>query len=168
MEVGALRIPAVDIAGKLSALLSRSKARGLFDSRLILAMENLDFKRLCIAFVVYSAMDRKDWRTVSTADVHLDGADLVNQLVPTLHNSAVGGLKEVAEYGDTLVKECQQRLSAVLPFTDSEQAFLDLLLEWGKFDASILTSDTTLQKRIQAQPSLKWKALNVRHHKGLT
>ena len=56
----------------------------------------------------------------------------------------------------------------MLPFTDAERAFLDLLLDRGEVDASILTSDTTLRERIQAQPLLEWKALNVRRHKGLS
>ena len=41
-------------------------------------------------------------------------------------------------------------------------------LDRGEVDASILTSDTTLQERIQAQPLLEWKALNVRRYKGLS
>ena len=69
-------------AGKLSALLSRCKARDLFDSRLILAMDDLDIQRLRLAFVVYGAMHRKDWRTVSAADVNVDIAELINQLAP--------------------------------------------------------------------------------------
>ena len=71
----AMGIPVVDFhelaAGKLSALLSRHKARDLFDTRLILSMEDLDLKRLRIAFVVYGAMNRKDWRTISPDDVEL-------------------------------------------------------------------------------------------------
>jgi hypothetical protein len=65
-------------------------------------------------------------------------------------------------------KECRDSLSAVLPFTDSEQAFLDLLLDRGVVDAKILTLDADLQQRIQTQPLLKWKAINVRKHKGLS
>ncbi len=163
-------IPVVDLhelaAGKLSALLSRCKARDLFDSRLILAMDSLDLQRLRLAFVVYGAMDRKDWRTVSVADVGVDVAELVNQLVPSLHIGGLGGPDAATAYGKTLVEECRQGLSAVLPFTDTERAFLDLLLDQGEIDASLLTCDPALQERIQAQPLLKWKALNVRHHKG--
>ena len=67
-----------------------------------------------------------------------------------------------------LVEECKYALSAILPFTDTERAFLDLLLDEGKIDATILTSDISLQERIQAQPLLEWKALNVRYHKELS
>ena len=74
----------------------------------------------------------------------------------------------LATYGAQLVEECKYALSAILPFTDTERAFLDLLLNEGEIDATILTSDVSLQERIQAQPLLEWKALNVRRHKRLS
>ena len=76
-------------AGKLSALLSRRKARALFDTRLILSMEDLDLKRLRIAFVVHGAMNRKDWRTLSPDDVEVDVADLAGNPTPLVPVGAV-------------------------------------------------------------------------------
>ena len=73
---------------------------------------------------------------VSVTDVDVDVAELINQLVPSLHVGAIGGRQEAATYGETLVEECQRGLSAVLPFKDAERAFLDLLLEQGKIDAT--------------------------------
>lgn len=150
-------------AGKLSALLSRRKARDLFDTRLLLSMEGLNPKRLRIAFVVYGAMNRKDWRNISPEDVDIDVADLTNNLIPLLHIGAIPDSGEAAVFGNALVSDCQKGLAAVLPFTKAELAFLNLLLEEGEIDASLLTTDTCLQKRIQAQPMLKWKVLNVRN-----
>jgi hypothetical protein len=72
-----------------------------------------------------------------------------------------------AEYGKRLVKECQAKLEAVLPLNDPEREFLDLLLEKGEINASVLTPDKALQQRIYSQPLLQWKALNVKRHKGL-
>lgn len=165
-------IPVIDThelaAGKLAALLSRRKARDLFDSHRILRMDGLDLKRLRIAFVVYGAMNRKDWRTVSVGDVDFDAAELASQLIPTLRLGAIQGTKNAGNYGKTLVTECRQALSAVLPFNDAEQKFLDLLLDKGEIDSTILTADETLQKNIQQQPLLEWKALNVRQYKGLS
>ena len=161
-------VPVVDIhelsAGKLAALLARRRARDLFDSRLVFSIDGLDPAKLRTAFVVYGAMDRKDWRTVSVEDVAFDPTELSSQLLPALRVGGVRGL-EAAGYGGNLVDECQQALSALLPFNDAEQAFLDLLLDEGEIDATILTSDTKLQERIQAQPLLEWKAQNVRRHK---
>jgi hypothetical protein len=56
----------------------------------------------------------------------------------------------------------------VLPFTDSEREFLDLLLNRGVVDSTVLTADLSLQRHIQKQPLLEWKALNVRRHKGFS
>jgi predicted nucleotidyltransferase component of viral defense system len=165
-------IPVVDrhelAAGKLAALLGRRQARDLFDSHRILRMDNLDPHLLRIGFVVYGAMNRKDWRTVSAENVDIDAAELARQLIPTLRVNAVEAHAKSAEYGARLVRECREGLSAVLPFMDSERAFLDLLLDRGVIDSTILTADASLQRRIQRHPLLEWKAINVRRHKGLS
>jgi len=173
--VGAWRatgIPVLDhhelAAGKLAALLSRRQARDLFDGHRILGMDDLDSHRLRIGFVVYGAMNRKDWRTVSADDVDFEAAELARQLIPALRVNAAEVQTESAEYVARLVRECREGLSAVLPFTDAERGFLDLLLDKGEIDSTILTADTALQQRIQSQPLLEWKALNVRRHKRLT
>jgi predicted nucleotidyltransferase component of viral defense system len=165
-------IPVMDThelaAGKLAALLSRRKARDLFDSHRILHMDGLNPEWLRLAFVVYGAMNRKDWRTVSVEDVDFDAGELSRQLVPTLRLGAVPGTEKAGNYGKTLVEECRQALSAVLPLNNAERKFLDLLLDKGEIDSTILTADVILQTRIQKQPLLEWKALNVRQYKGLT
>ena len=168
----AKRIPLLDLhelaAGKLSALFSRRQARDLFDCHRILDAGDLRSERLRIAFVVYGGMNRKDWRTVSVDDLDYDGLDLARQLGPMLRTRLPRGQESLATYGEQLLEEGRQGLSRVLPFNDAERAFLDLLLERGVIDATILTSEATLQERIQAQPLLEWKALNVRRHKGLS
>jgi hypothetical protein len=153
--------------GKLAALMARLQARDLFDSHRILQMDALDNERLRIAFVVYGAMNRKDWRTISIEDVDLDTAELTRQLVPMLRLGATEEVGGSGDYGRGLVEKCRQSLSAVLPFTDRELEFLDLLLDKGQIDGTILTADVVLQNRIQRHPLLEWKALNVREHKGL-
>lgn len=130
-------------------------------------MDGLDPERLRIAFVVYGAMDRRDWRTVSTSDIGFDRKELSSQLLPALRRGAVRGRENGEEYGKKLVRDCRRGLSAVLPFTGSELAFLDLLLEKGEVDPSVLTPDEGLQDRIRDQPLLKWKTLHVRRHKGI-
>jgi len=76
------------------------------------------------------------------------------------------GDKFSASYGRRLVQECRDGLSMVLPFTDSETEFLNLLLDKGEIVPSLLTSDKDLLARISRQPLLEWKALNVREYKG--
>ena len=154
-------------AGKLAALLARGQARDLFDSHQIFTMEGIDRERLRLAFVVYGGMNRKDWRSVSIADVDFDPDELARLLIPTLNRRFMEKQGSPAEYGGRIVKECQAKLESVLPFSGAEREFLDLLMEKGEIDASTLTSDKALQKRIQSQPLLQWKALNVKRHKGL-
>lgn len=167
----ALGIPVIDlhelVAGKLSALLSRDKGRDLFDCVGIFDMEILERDRLRTAFVVYGGMSRKDWRTVSVKDVNFDLEELEKLLTPALTSRTIEEKNSLKEYGEELAKRCREGLSLVLPFTDSEREFLDLLLEEGEIDSTVLTPNKTLQKRIQDQPLLKWKTLNVRKHKGL-
>jgi len=167
---GARGIQVLDIhelaAGKLCALLARQQGRDLFDSHQLLNHEDLEQKRLRLAFVVYGAMNRKDWRTVSLQAVDIAADDLSHRLLPLLRVSSAGADESPALYGKRLVKECRDRLSAVLPFTDSETEFLNLLLDRGEIVPSLLTSDKDLQERISRHPLLEWKALNVRQYKG--
>lgn len=168
----AFNVPVMDIhelaAGKLTALLARHKARDLFDSYHILQMENLSLDRLRIAFVVYGAMNRKDWRSVSIEDAAFDAAELENQLISVLRLGAIRRIGKTEIYGKKLAEKCRQALSAVLPLNTAEMEFLNLLLDKGEIDPTILTPDKTLQKRIRRQPLLKWKAVNVRQYKKLS
>jgi hypothetical protein len=110
-------------------------------------------------------MNRKDWRSVSVNDVDFDSRDLIRQLIPTLRVNSSEIKVGPTIYGNKIAMECRQALSAVLPLNESEKAFLDLLLDRGIIDPSLLTNDPFLQQRILLQPLLQWKALNVRHHK---
>jgi hypothetical protein len=154
-------------AGKLAALVARAQARDLFDCHRILTMKGIDRERLRLAFVVYGGMNRKDWRTVSIEDVVFDPKELTRLLIPTLNKRFIEREGSTAEYGEQLVKECQAKLEAVLPFNTLEREFLDLLLEKGEIDGSVLTPDKALQERIQSQPLLQWKTLNIKRHKAL-
>ena len=153
-------------AGKLCALLARQEVRDLFDSYQLMIHKDLEQKQLRLAFVVYGAMNRKDWRTVSAEDVDFAADELSRQLLPLLRVRSAEEDQSPAAYGKRLVKECRDRLSMVLPFTDSETEFLDLLLGNGEIVPSLLTYDHDLQERISRHPLLEWKALNVREYKG--
>jgi hypothetical protein len=164
-------IPILDLhelaAGKVAALLVRGQARDLFDSLRVLNMDGLERDRLRMAFVVYGGMNRRDWRTISIEDVKFEAVRQADQLLFTLQASEFGNFGSSAEYGAKLVEDCRKALAAVLPFTDAERKFLDLLLDKGEIDPAILTNDAALQERIREQPLLEWKAINVRKHKGL-
>mgnify|MGYP000896496573 CR=1 FL=1 len=155
-------------AGKLAALLSRKRARDLFDACQIFGMSGLDLVRLRLGFVVYGAMNRRDWREVSAEDVDFDPKELANQLVPTLRNRQPGRANKPAEIGVRLLEDCRKGLSWLLPFTDGERTFLDRILDKGRIEPEHLTNDPEMVRIILNHPSLKWKALNVRKHRGLS
>jgi len=162
----AKNIPILDIhelaAGKIAALLSRGQARDLFDCYQILKMNNLNPDILRIAFVVYGGMNRKDWRTVSIEDIRIDPVELDRQLIPTLNMEILTKYSQSKEFSKKLLEDCRKSLLKVLPLKNKEIKFLDRLLDKGEIIPSILTSDKELIERINNQPLLEWKALNVK------
>ena len=159
-------VPLVDIhelaAGKLAALLARGASRDVFDAQQLLTTCNLDRRLLRLAFVVYGAINRRDWRTVSVADVRVDPVELQSQLAPMLRKQAVEGPGSVGSWPDRLLSESRKLLAAVLPLDDHEREFLDRLLDHGEIKPSLLTDDQALAERIRRHPGLEWKAVNVR------
>ncbi|MBF0245027.1 MAG: nucleotidyl transferase AbiEii/AbiGii toxin family protein, partial [Planctomycetes bacterium] len=141
-------------------------ARDLFDSEQLLRIPNLDARRLRIAFVVYGAMNRKDWRTVSIGEVDLNAEEFAVQLIPMLRRNPAQERQNTIDYCERLVKNCRASLSTVLPLSDEELKFLELILDRGEVIPSLLTDDVELQQRILRQPLLEWKAQHVRQHKG--
>ncbi len=55
---------------------------------------------------------------------------------------------------------------SLLVWSENERSFLDLLLDEGGIDATLLHHDHAVQDRVQAQPMLQWKAQNVREYRG--
>jgi len=165
----AKKIPVLDLhelaAGKLAALLSRGQARDLYDCYQILSINGIKKDYLRIAFVVYGAINRKDWRTVSIEDLDFGIAELSRQLMPTLNIEILKKNTSPAQFGEKLLNNCRKSLSLVLPLKDKEMEFLNHLLDNGEIVPSILTSDKTLIRKIKKQPLLEWKALNVKQYK---
>lgn len=155
-------------AGKLAALFSRFASRDLFDVHLLLTRGRCDARALRLGFVVYGAMNRRDWRQVSLADLALDPGQVRNELAPFVRRDDRGSDDDRMDWVTSLIEDCRRRLDIVLPFCDAEREFLDRLLDYGEIEPSLLTNDQQMAQRISAQPLLRWKALNVRQHKGLT
>lgn len=165
------RIPLLDMheiaAGKLCALLSRQTGRDLFDAHQLLTRKVLERDRLRLAFVVFGAMNRKDWRTVSEKDIGSDTHEIMNELLPLLRADEMKGALHTEKWVNRLVEDCRQALSIVLPFTKDEREFLNRILDYGEIDPCLLTSNKDMGTRIRNHPGLQWKALNVREFKGL-
>ena len=167
----ASNIPILDehelAAGKLSALLSRHAARDLFDAHQFLTRAVFDPDRLRLAFVVYGALNRKDWRTVSVDDIGFETQELRSALFPVLRTDHLTALDDPEGRAQKIEEETRAALGVVLPFTDAERAFLDRVLDNGEIEPSIIATDVELAHRILHHPGLAWKARNVREFKGI-
>lgn len=154
-------------AGKLAALLARSASRDIFDAHALLANPDLDPAKLRLGFVVYGGINRRDWRTVSPADVVLDPNEVQTALVPMLRADRAPARHEIAVWTKKLEMECRERLSLVLPLSEHELEFLRRLNDEGEIVPELLTADSGIQATLHTHPGLKWKAQNVRKHHGL-
>ena len=165
-----VNIPLLDInelaAGKLTALLTRRQARDLFDAHQLLKSGILNQERLRLGFVVYGAMSRLDWRSVSYEDVAFDERDLEQRLMPVLHRDSDFHAADPSQWAAQMVRECREALLAVLPFSQGELEFLDQLLDHGEIEPTFITNDQSLAEKLKHHPMLLWKALNVRKYKS--
>ena len=162
-------IPVLDMhelaAGKLTALFGRRNSRDLLDVRRLLTTGNLNRERLRLAFVVYVAGQRWDWREASPDLLVFNVDEFERNLVPLMQRGFFASKREMIDFGVRLVEECQNSLDVVLPFLGQEREFLHRLSEHGEINASLLTTDEDLALRITRHPLLNWKALNVRRHR---
>lgn len=165
----ARRIPVLDLhelaSGKLAALLARQAGRDLFDVHQLLTGCDLDREKLRLGFVLYGGMNRRDWRTVKIDDVGCDERELRDQLAPVVRRDLLARW-ESGHWAEGMIAECRRGMEVVLPLNASELAFLDSLLSHGRIEPGLLTSDPAMAERIRSHPSLRWKAENVREHRG--
>jgi len=165
----ARQIPVLDLhelaAGKLAALLARQASRDLFDAHQLLVHGGLDPEKLRLSFVFYGAMNRKDWRTVAIQDVGYDPQELENKLVPVIRREFLTQQK-TGDWAERMIAACHKELGVVLPLNEREMDFLNRLLDHGKIQPDLLTTDAALAARITTHPLLLWKAHNVRQFKG--
>ena len=163
--------PVLDIhelaAGKLAALFARHQARDLFDVHCLLAHNDLNLEQLRIAFIVYGALNRKDWRAISPGDIAFNPQELRQMLLPVLNEKNLREEKNMESYAKRLVAECKEKIATLFPYSDKEREFLNQLLDQGNIDPALLTDDPLLHQRIKNHPMLLWKAINVRRHFGL-
>ena len=164
-------VPVLDthelVAGKLAALFGRTASRDLFDVHGLLASGSFDAGRLRVGFVAYGGINRRDWRTVSLDEVQADPLDVERRLVPLLRAGRGPARADLAAWSEALAAESREFLSAVLPLRPEEREFLEHLNERGEIVPELLTGDVALQQLLREHPGLRWKAHNVRRHRGL-
>ena len=135
--------------------------------RELLAAIPFDPERLRLGFFVYGGINRRDWRTVTLDDVQADPREVDRQLVPLLRAQVAPNREDLAAWSGRLVTECRERLSVVLPLRVEEVEFLAHLNDRGAIVPELLTADSQMQWLLRSHPGLRWKALNVRKHRGL-
>ncbi len=140
-------------AGKLAALMARGASRDLFDARELLRPGTLDAAKLRLAFVVYGAVNRVDWRTIGLEAVTTSAADVTERLLPMLRSDLVPAKSGVAAWTTSLVADCQRLLGVVLPLRENERAFLDGVNDRGEIVPAFLTDDERLHAIIAAHPA---------------
>ena len=165
----ARQIPVLDLhelaAGKLVAMFARHASRDLFDVHQLLTSGALCQEKLRLGFVLYGAMNRKDWRTVRIDDVAYDLGEVENHLLPVIRSEFLAEQKP-GDWAKGMIDQCREWLNAVLPMSDNELEFLNRILDHGEIKSELLTTGEEMAERIKVHPLLQWKALNVRRHKG--
>jgi predicted nucleotidyltransferase component of viral defense system len=164
--IQAIDIPVLDLhelaAGKLAALMSRRASRDLYDAHRLLcdpwSRQQIDISRLRLAFVIYGGMNRHDWRMLNVENINFDNSELKNKLIPVLSKKE----PQESAWVNRLVDECRAAILHILPFSEAEQKFLNLLLDNGEIYPSLITSDIELQQKISKHPGLLWKAQHVK------
>ncbi len=121
----------------------------------MLSQGSFDPQKLRLGFVVYGAMSRRDWRTVTVDDVSFDAQELENQLVPVVRKSSKQ--QESSEWATEMVQECRQRLGIVLPLNDGELSFLDRLLDYGEIKPELLTGEGAVMDGSDSIPCFSGK-----------
>ena len=157
-------------AGKFTALLQRSAARDAFDaaSLLEIAPDLLARPGFRMAFVCSVAASRHDCRSLEVPAAPLDGRAIVRELEPMLRRTAEGGVPDCDELMEWIDGKLQPAREALLVWSQDERRFLDRLLDEGEIEPERLHPDPTVQERVRMQPMLRWKAQNVREHRGRT
>ncbi|MBQ9088941.1 MAG: nucleotidyl transferase AbiEii/AbiGii toxin family protein [Lentisphaeria bacterium] len=163
-------IPVLNIhelaAGKLCALIARCKPRDLFDAYHLLNCAELDLQTLRRCFVVYAAFNKVDFSEISClGELKFDTQQFRQELMETLAHSTTADTPQ--QYLEKLLNGCQEKLNAILPFTESELAFLTAVNKHGEIKPELLNNSPTWCEFVSKHPMLQWKVFNVRKHYGL-
>lgn len=164
-----LRVPLFGVQNQSSINLSSYKSPSIpvLDIHQLFCKKELDFdqRKLRLAFIVYGAMNKVDWLTVSLKDIKFSHEDLKNNLLQVLSIEEVNSIKDLKQWGEKLQEDCKQALEFLFPFTDKEKEFIESINLDGEINAHLLTDNRALQEIISSHPALTWKALNVKKHK---
>lgn len=163
----AKRVPVANklevFASKIAACLSRKASRDLYDIYLLeKQLDSLDLQKLRLAFTVFGGMNRENWLKMDERTLRVDRDDLRKRLLPLLRE--VPDNEKLDTLANEIESSCREVVASLLPLRENEREFLITLNEKGEIRPEILTNDEELASRINRQPMLIWKALNVKQH----
>ena len=72
-------------------------------------------------------MNRRDWIEVCIEDIDIDVREAERELVPMLRTDIAPTAKTIKDWSSTLVSECREGISTVLPLSKSEFEFIERL-----------------------------------------
>ena len=170
-ELGSMNFPKFPVlnihdllAGKLKGLFEREAARDLYDASTFLGQEQFQLDKLKLAFLVYGASSRVDWREISSDDINYELEDVENNLYPMLGQKERESIDDIGEWFEEKKQKVRRAVEPLLEYTENQRVFLEEINEKGTVKPKLLTNDVKLQKRISGNPALQWKTKNVRDH----
>jgi len=148
-------------AGKLTALIDRKAGRDIFDTHHLLTKLKLEDKKLRLALIVYSAINRTiDLRKMTAQDIGVNLDDLRKRLVPLLKKDEIKNIKSLTSWTENLVQQCQENFKRLLPLTKQETEFLNQLFDKANIEPELITDDSALINNIKSHPAIRWSAQN--------
>lgn len=159
----ALQIPVLDTkelaAGKLSALLTRSASRDVFDASILLRTIDPRDEELRLVFVLYGAMNpQANWCEASPSNIKADLKDLKEKLVPVLKVADAIYPQGQNVYAQDLVGQCRTLIEPLFPLRQNEYEFVSLLRDQGKIRPELLTTDQRIIEKVYVHPGLLRRA----------
>jgi predicted nucleotidyltransferase component of viral defense system len=148
--------------GKIKALMDRSAARDLYDVfKLSHEKDSFDMSKLKKTLILFGITCNEDWRKKDINSINGVGQDMIDgQLLPMLRiNDSIN-----LELMKSTVIEF---LNELMNYDNNENKFLNLFLDEGVYDPSIIFPDEKQAKRLEQHPAVLWKLLNHRKYLGL-
>ena len=139
--------------------MERDAARDLFDSHQLLTQWKLDSNKLRLAFTVYAGMRKNSWRKFNAESIKFDVSDIRRKLIPVLRQGIIQGYNfyELKAWADKLVQESKAAFENLLPFSKSEQEFLNCIEEHGMINPELISSDPGFCAVVKNHPALLWQ-----------
>ena len=110
-----------------------------------LFQQDLDIKKLRIAFIVYGGMSRTDWRRIQVKDIQFEWREFEDMLLPLLRKKDIKEMSYLQQWSKKMLLECQSKLALLLPLQENELEFLNKLLDFGIICPELICDDRTLR-----------------------